>query len=342
MGKTKVSIAGEKFYINGEPTYKGRSWKTYEIEGLLLNNRQVQVTFDDENSETRGMWAYPDTGQWDANRNTQEFIDALPIYRDHGVLGITVNFQGGNPKGYGWPQPWENNAFEPNGEIRPAYLARMKKVLDAMDDLGMIAIGGVFYFGQDERLENEAAVTRALDGVVEWVLDAGYENVLIEVNNECNVKKYEHEILMPERVHELITRVKEIKKDGRRLLVSTSYGGGFIPLENVVRVSDYLLIHGNGVKDPNRIAEMVDETRRVSGYRPMPILFNEDDHYDFEKPLNNFVAAISKYASWGCLDIGENNYIDGYQSPPVKWGISTPRKEGFFNLAKEISGYPSC
>ncbi|MGA1199035.1 MAG: hypothetical protein ACO36I_21280 [Candidatus Latescibacterota bacterium] len=338
MGLTNVAIEEEKFYINGEPTYAGRSWKGYEIEGLLLNNRQVQATFDDENPKTRELWKYPDTDEWDADRNTQEFIDALPISRDHGVLGITVNFQGGNPKGYGWPQPWENNAFEPNGEIRPPYLERMGQVLEAMDKLGMVAILGVFYFGQDERLESESAIKRALDAVVEWVLDAGYGNVLLEINNECNVKKYEHEILMPHRVHELIDRVKNTTNGGRRLLVSTSYGGGFIPLENVVRLADFLLIHGNGVKEPSRIAEMVDLTRKVKGYHPMPILFNEDDHYDFDKPMNNFVAAISKYASWGCLDIGENNYVDGYQSTPVNWGLSTRRKEEFHNLARDITG----
>ena len=338
MGLTNVAIEEEKFYINGEPTYAGRSWKGYEIEGLLLNNRQVQATFDDENPKTREMWKYPDTDEWDADRNTQEFIDALPISRDHGVLGITVNFQGGNPKGYGWPQPWENNAFEPDGEIRPPYLERMGQVLEAMDKLGMVAILGVFYFGQDERLESESAIKRALDGVVEWVLDNGYGHVLLEVNNECNVKKYEHEILMPHRVHELIDRIKNTTNGGRRLLVSTSYGGNFIPLENVVRLADYLLIHGNGVKEPARIAEMVDLTRKVKGYRPMPILFNEDDHYDFEKPMNNFVAAISKYASWGCLDIGEGNYVDGYQSVPVNWGLSTRRKEDFHKLARDITG----
>jgi hypothetical protein len=336
--KTAVTIEGEKFYINDEPTYKGRTWNGYEIEGLLLNNRLVQATFDDENPETRSMWAYPDTGEWDSERNTDEFIEALRVYREDGVLGITVNFQGGNPKGYGWPQPWENNAYTEYGELKTLYKDRMKRVLDRMDALGMVAILGVFYFGQDERLRDEAAIVRALDNVVLWVLKEGYGNVLIEVNNECNVKKYEHELLMPERVHELIDRVKNIRHNGRRLLVSTSYGGGKVPEENVVRSSDFLLIHGNGVKDPNRIAEMVEQTRAVSGYRPMPILFNEDDHYDFEKPMNNFVAAISKYASWGCLDIGENDYLNGYQSPPVNWQLSTERKRGFYDLAKEISG----
>ena len=334
---THVTIEDERFFIDGEPTYKGRTFQGHRIEGLLLNNRMVQATFDDANLETRSLWAYPDTGKWDPERNVNEFLEALSVYREHGLLAITVNFQGGNPKGYGQSQPWENNAFTPEGEIRPDYLSRMERVLDRMDELGMVAILGIFYFGQDERLKDEAAVVRALDNTVAWVLESGYGHVLLEVNNECNVKKYDHEILVPDRVSELIERAKGIEREGRRLLVGTSYGGGFIPLENVVQTSDFLLIHGNGVKDPKRIAEMVDETRAVPGYRPMPILFNEDDHYDFDRPYNNFIAAVSKGASWGCLDIGENNYRDGYQSPPVTWGLSTERKRAFHRLVREMA-----
>jgi hypothetical protein len=83
---------------------------------------------------------------------------------------------------------------------------------------------------------------------------------------------------------------------------------------------------------------MVEETRKVRGYRPMPILFNEDDHFDFERPVNNFTEAISQYASWGYFDPGMSNYKDGYQCPPVNWTINTPRKKAFFDLLKEITG----
>ncbi len=39
---TEVSIVGEMFCINGEPTFKGRIWNGYKIEGLLPNSRMVQ------------------------------------------------------------------------------------------------------------------------------------------------------------------------------------------------------------------------------------------------------------------------------------------------------------
>jgi hypothetical protein len=31
-------------------------------------------------------------------------------------------------------------------------------------------------------------------------------------------------------------------------------------------------------------------------------------------------------------------YDEGYQSVPVNWGISSPRKRGFFSLVKEMTG----
>ncbi len=339
-GKTSVSIVGEDFHINGRPTYSGRTWKGHRIEGLLLNCRMVQATFDDLNPETVGRWAYQDTGKWDAERNVREFIAAMPEWRKHGLLAFTVNLQGGSPEGYSKGQPWENNAFNPDGGLREGFAGRMRRILDAADGLGMVVIVGYFYFGQDQRLNDEAAVVRATDEATMWLLKGGWRNVLVEANNETNVKAYDHAILKPGRIHELIDRVRRIECDGRRLMVGTSYGGGAIPGENVVRSSDFLLLHGNGVKEPARIAEMVRKSRAVSGYRPMPIVFNEDDHEGFENEINNFTAAVAEHASWGWFDFrrkGEG-LNEGYQSPPVNWGISSDRKRGFFKLLAEITG----
>jgi hypothetical protein len=339
--RTVVTIAGDEFHLNGRPTYEGRRWSGHRIQGLLMNSRMVQGIFDDRNPETVSRWVYPDTGRWDPDRNTREFIAAMSDWRRHGLLGFTINLQGGSPTGYSTDQPWHNSAIEADGSLRADYLVRLERILDRADELGMAVILGIFYFGQDQRLTDEAAVTRAVDQTTSWLLDKGWGHVLIEVNNECNVR-YDHAILRPDRVHELIERVKNTRRNGRRLLASTSYGGGTIPGESVVRASDFLLLHGNGVADPSRIADMVRRTRRVPGYRPMPIVFNEDDHFDFDKPVNNFAAAVGEYASWGYFDYrmkGED-FDEGYQSVPVNWSLSSARKRGFFTLMREITGSP--
>lgn len=335
--QTAVSISGEEFLINGKPTYEGRNWRGQKIQGLLFNSRMVQGIFDDGNPETVKRWAYPDTGKWEPERNTREFLAAMPEWRKHGLLGFTINLQGGSPEGYSKDQPWHNSAIEADGSLRADYMGRLERILDKADELGMAVILGIYYFGQDERLRDEAAVKQAVDNTIDWLFERDYRNVLIEINNECNVK-YDHAILKPQRVHELIERVKNKSKNGRRFLVSTSYGGGTIPSANVVRSADFLLIHGNGVSDPKKIAEMVRKTRALAGYTKKPILFNEDDHFDFDKPGNNFVAAVGEYASWGYFDPGKNNYGDGYQSPPVRWDLNTPRKKDFFKLLAEITG----
>ena len=338
--KTAVSILGDAFHINGAPTYAGRTWRGHRVEGLLMNSRMVQGIFDDRNRDTASRWAYPDTGRWDAERNTNEFIAAMPEWRKHGLLAFTINLQGGSPEGYSKTQPWENSAFNADGTLRADYTARLGRILDRADELGMVAIVGYFYFGQDQRLADESAVVAATDAATRWLLDGGWRNVLVEVNNECNVAAYDHAILKCQRVDELIARVRAARRDGRRLLASTSYGGGAIPGEHVVRASDFLLLHGNGVKEPRRIGEMVRATRALAADTPKPILFNEDDHFDFDRAENNFTAAVAAGASWGFFDfrMAGEGFNDGYQSPPVNWGLSSDRKRGFFRLLSEITG----
>jgi hypothetical protein len=338
--KTVVEIRGEQFFINGKPTYEGRYWKGIKIEGLLLNSRMVQGVFDDMNPETVDQWAYPDTEKWDRERNTREFVKNMKLWRKHGLLSFTINMQGGSPQGYSGQQPWHNSGFIPDGSPRPEYLGRLEKILDRADKLGMVPILGYFYFGQDERFIDEKAVRNAVVKMTDWLLKKGYRNVLIEINNETNVK-YDHDILKPDRVHELIELVKGMERDGYRFYAGTSYGGGTIPKPNVVKSSDFILIHGNGVSDPARISAMVEKTRQVEGYTPKPILFNEDDHYNFESEENNFIAALKSYASWGYFDFRQKgeSFENGYQSVPVDWGINSERKKGFFELLREITGY---
>jgi hypothetical protein len=335
---TEVSIRDEAFLINGTPTYSGRSWKGKKIEGLLMNARVVQGTFDDLNPETREFWKYPDTGRWDPDRNTTEFIAAMADWRAHGLLAFTINLQGGMPKvSTEGVQPWHNSAVTPDGELRPEFMARLDRILRKAGDLGMVAILGIFYFGQDERLKDERAVIRAVDAVVDWVLDRGHANVLLEINNECDIR-YDHDILKPARVAELITRAKSRITHGRRVLASASFGGGRVPTDGVLRASDFVLIHGNGIREPARITELVRKVRSSPAWHPMPVVFNEDPNLEMSEEKSNFHAAVASYASWGLYDQGRNDYKTGFQSPPVDWSIGTDAKRAFFRTVKEMTG----
>ena len=307
---TRVTIEGEKFLFDGVPTYKGRTFEGKPVEGLLFNTRMVQATFDDENPESARQWAYPDTGKWDADRNVDEFIAQLP----------------------------------------------------ACDAEGICVMLGYYYFGQDENMTDEAAIIRGVDVMTDWLLDTGLENVMVEVNNECDVPLYEHEILTPARVHELIVRIKARHRNGRRLLVAASVTNwpfrekaglprvrGVDPanvdqafldrmargtVDKVIEESDFILLHGNGL-EPDGIDKVIRVIKDSQTFKdnPRPLCINEDS-----TRVENMDAAFPHYVPWGYYDQGKNNYLDGYQSPPVNWGISTAEKERFFNRVAEITG----
>lgn len=342
--QTTVSIQGDAFCINGQPTYPGRQWKGHKIEGLLLNSRMVQGIFDDLNPQTRRRLDYPD-GPWDPDRNTAGFVDAMESWRSCGLVSFTINLQGGNPRAYDPDQPWVNSAFQPDGSLREDYLVRLEKILDKADQLGMAPMVGFFYFGQDQRLSDEQAVIRGTENATDWLIEKGYANVLVEVGNEVDHSAYDHEIIMAARGHELIELVQQrsagkLPTPAGRLLAGTSLTGKKIPTDNIVAASDFLLLHGNGVREPDRIREMVAQCRSLNAYRGQPILFNEDDHFDFDKDDNNFTAAVSRYCGWGYFDYrseGED-FEEGYQTVPCDWSINSDRKRGFFGLLAEMTG----
>ena len=344
QSNTVVSIEKDAFLIDGQPTFMGRHYNGMKIEGLLMNARLVQGVFDDRNPETRSRWTYPD-GPWDAERNTSEFITMMPEWRAKGMISFTINLQGGSPEGYSKTQPWDNAAFSPEGEPDPAYLDRLGRILDKADELHMAPIVGLFYFGQDNRLHDETAVVRAVESVTDWLLSRGDRHVLVEIGNEVDVGHYTRDIIKAHRCHELIELV-QVKSLGKldtpagRLLVSTSMRGGTQPPDPIMRVSDFILLHGNSVEDPDRIRAMIKTCRDNPCYKGQPIVFNEDDHFDFDADDNNMLAAIGDYAGWGFFDyrMADEGFDDGYQSVPVNWSISSDRKRGFFDLLAKVTG----
>ena len=273
----------------------------------------------------------------------------MPPARGAPAAAAEGNATGGRGRGGRGPAgpQLENSAIDPDGNLRPAYMARLQRILDKADELGMVAIVGYFYFGQDQRLKDEAAVSRAVLNATNWILDHGYRNVLVEVNNECNIA-YDHDILKPARVPELIQLVQKQARNGRRLMVSTSFGGTTsggqrdhpdTPITAaVVKQSDFVLIHGNGPNDPALIQRCIAATRSLPGYRPMPVLVNEDPNFSFSEPNNHLLASVGEYVSWGYYEQGQNNYQDGFQSPPVNWTVNTQNKKQFFELVKKVTG----
>ena len=358
---TTVSIAGTEFLIDGRPTYPDRTFEGAKIQGLLFNVRAVQAVFDDANPKTRVHWSYPDTGHWDPDRNTDELCEALPSWKEHGILAFSVDLQGGGPlyvpEVY---QSYDNNGFTSQGDLKTDYAARLTKVLDRADELGMVAIVSFFYWVMLLKMANEKAIWRAAKQVMAFLAETGRRNILVELANEVDVvvDRTPYGLFGWDRVHEMVERLREEYPD---FLYSTSGGGvnlernRSIPSTRFIEVADYVLIHGNGTRPP-QLEAAIQHIQAMPAYlaNPKPILINEDS-----PAVPNLDAAWRNGVSWGYYDQGFEGqaddpyvwygdkprrnkgpfgHLNGFQTPPVNWGINTPFKRRFFDRVAQVTG----
>jgi hypothetical protein len=348
---TVLAIEGDKFCINTRPTNSGRTYHGRSIEGLLFAVRAAQATFDDEQWPATRQYdlgvgvrsfAYPDTGQWDAERNVDEFCAAVPTWKQYGISAVCLAFQGGRPIKDVWKtrpdaQPWVNVAFEPDGRLKPAYARRMERCVAALDDAGMVAVVSYFYFGQSPRLENDAAVRRAVVEATEFLARLNRRNIIIEIAQEVTLDwSYYHYLqfrsLAMEAVHNYIALAQQVCE--RTLLVSTSLLGSQLPTGSLVETADLVLPHGNG-QGPAGHERIARHIRAMPEYQahPKPIFFNEAS-----PDLPDFQAALEAGCSWSYYDHGANDYVNGFQSPPVNWNVNTHAKRAYFERVRDITG----
>ena len=279
--QTRISISGRRWKINDEVTYPGAP-----AEGLLMNVRMVNCTFEDRNRE-----------DFDPDANTGKLLKVLPDYAAAGVLAFTLCLQGGMP-GY---EGALNSAFEPDGSLRPEYLARIARVIEACDRRGVAVILGCYYQRQDQVLRDEAAVRRGVVETCRWIERQGYTNVVLEIANEYPHGGFDHIVLRSAEGEAELMRLAKETTPG--LLVSTSGIGNGRMDEAVANAADFLLIHFNGVP-VDQIPERIERLKRFG----KPIVCNEDDKTG-DKAARAASASVGAGASWGFMHSKVNQYF---------------------------------
>jgi len=273
VSHTQVSIVGGRWYLNREVTYRGA-----KAEGLLLNVRMVNATFEDQRRP-----------EFNAKANTDEFIARIPDYVEHGVRAFTLNLQGCTP-GY---EGAVNSAFNGDGSLRDEYMRRAERVVEACDRHGAVVILGCYYQRQDQLLKDDEAVRAGVVNVVRWILASGISNVVLEIANEFGHDGFDRGIL--KRAEGQVELIRLARRTAPRLLVSTSGLGDGILNESIERESDFLLIHFNSTRledIPGRIAALKHYGK--------PIVCNEDQKVG-EQGVKAAELCVANGASWGLM-----------------------------------------
>lgn len=301
---TAVSIRDGRWHLDGQITYPGAP-----AEGLLMNARMVNATFEDL---TR-----PD---FDPEANTSRFVAQIADYVAHGLRAFTLCLQGGST-GYEGAQ---NSAFTADGDLRSSYLCRVERALRACDEAGAAVILGLFYQRQSGVLRDEAAIRAGVVNAARWLGTLGLQNVMVEIANEFGHPGFRHAILKdPTGQAELIALAKETAP---QLLVSSSGLGHGRLQPAVAEAADYLLIHYNETP----LAEIPERIAALRGYGK-PIVCNEDVKVSTEGARAAEVS-VQEGASWGLMLVDINQHypfrFDGHRDDPAVYArlraLTTP------------------
>jgi hypothetical protein len=327
---TTVSIAGDRFEVDGAYTNLGQP-----TEGMLLNARMINAAFNDRNATNRlTTWAYPDTGLWNAQRNTDEFVAQIPGYASDGLNMITVGLQGGDPWPSGSTHPRDEivSAFNANGTLRSGWMSRLGEIVEAADAAGIVVDLSLFYVYQDQIVSTDARVERGAKAVLDWVALHGFTNVLLEVCNECNDTSpgFDHDNLKSSvGLASLLMTLNAYST----VPVSASFTSRYWITDAVISAEDFVTMHCNS-RSPTDVTSMVQS---MDARTTKPIVFNECG-----PDLTKMTAAEDAGASWGYYDQGSGNghYMtgSGFQAVPADWSpMSSPAKAAFFGA---LSGAP--
>jgi CubicO group peptidase (beta-lactamase class C family) len=273
LRRMHVTVKKDQWFLNDVVTYRGA-----KAEGRLMNVRMVNAVFEDTKRH-----------EFDPGANTERFVKRVPEYVRHGVRAFTINLQGGVP-GY---EGAVNSAFDAEGNLRGAYLRRVRRVIEACDREGAVVILGCFYQRQDQVLKDEAAVRAGVANVAQWVKGCGFSNVGLEVANEFGHGGFDHRLLRTAAGQVELIGLAEKTHPG--LLVSTSGpGDGTVPQE-VARAADFLLVHFNDTK-------LEDMPARIKALQVFgkPVVCNEDAKVG-AAGARAAAVCVAHGASWGLM-----------------------------------------
>lgn len=311
--RTTLSIQDDKFLINGKLTYSEYPNCPKEYHGRLMNARFIQGVFDDKSDVKR----FDRFGKvFSAEKNTDDLIHALPKWYEVGLRAFTVGFQGGGTCYTIDSNTIDNNAFSTDGMLLDSeYLNRMKRIIMAADEIGMVVIVSLFYGFQVRHFADDRAVMQAVKTASNWLRDEAFTNVMIEIANEQDIEPYQmYPVLYDEKGISQLLQIARRESGG--IPVGCSTTDKYFSYE-IAKQSDVILVHGNNMTRQ----EFYNYISKAKSIKPLrPIVCNEDS-----QALSQMDVALDAGISWGYY----NNMTK--QEPPVDWGI-TKGEDAFFAM----------
>lgn len=274
----------DRFYVRAGPTspwgltYGGGSYKR-NVRGSLALVRVPHAIFDDE-------WLSEQ--EFDPDRNTDRLIEQLDLYRKHGVGGLVVGLQGGDP-GYsaeangvtrgssadlGEAAGALVSAYDSDGSLKPAWMGRLDRLIKAANSRGMILCLVLFQQDQDEALASPEAILAAARNVARHLIERDARNVIIDVADAWDEPRgrWDHRRFVPRYVEHLIRTVREQFQDSDFTPpIGASSGSGMLYPQSLAQLCDVVLLQGDG----SSASDKLKRSRQFDRYE-RPVLMVSD------------------------------------------------------------------
>ncbi len=257
----------DRFYTRAGPSgaweltyYSGRFRRS--VRGSLALVRVTQGVFDDEWLKERS---------YDPDANTDRLIQQLDLYRAHGVGGIVVSLQGGDP-GYsadvngvdrgasadlGEKSGALVSAYQPDGSLKPGWMDRLDRLIEAANRRGMVVCLVLFQQDQDEALDSRQAIVSAAANVARHLIERNARNVMIDVADAWDEPegRWDHRLFIPRYVEYLIREVRaQFQHADFSLPIGASSGSGMLYPMSLARLCDMVLLQGDGRSAADKLA----------------------------------------------------------------------------------------
>ena len=257
----------DRFYTRAGPSgaweltyYSGRFRRN--VRGSLALVRVTQGVFDDEWLTERS---------YDPDANTDRLIQQLDLYRAHGVGGIVVSLQGGDP-GYsadvngvvrgasadlGEKSGALVSAYLPDGSLKPGWVDRLDRLIEAANRRGMVVCLVLFQQDQDEALDSRQAIVSAAANVARHLIERNARNVMIDVADAWDEPegRWDHRLFIPRYVEYLIREVRaQFQHADFSLPIGASSGSGMLYPMSLARLCDMVLLQGDGRSAADKLA----------------------------------------------------------------------------------------
>lgn len=276
-------------------TYDGGPYRAKARGALLLVNA-VHGLFDD---------AWLTEKEFDPDANTDALIASLDLYKAYGALGVFVSLQG-----FDHPYPPSSgiartgraedgktkgslvSAFRANGDLDPAWTARLERLLRETNKRGMIVCLTYFSPVQDEALESDQAIVTAARNMTQWLIDKDFRNVIINIADSWDLQGiWDHADFVQRNVANLVIDNRDLFNHAEFTLPIGAAGGEGLSYPNsLARICDIVLIHGNR-------ADRADKLRAIGNLseygRPVVLVEDPPRTAPDAEMLSRTAAAIS-------------------------------------------------